>query len=360
MERLAVASLINGDNGAGFSAAPIIGGNALNPRFDQLNTTIIPTLGTTPTRPGRRRLQQSVPRLPLRRRATGTRNGFTGAEATGAYGGGSSGAASIAVSADRAVHITSGVVAIYSLDPKSGARVSTLTMSRLQDIFAPVGSSNCKDGVYDAQAAFDPQARRFYVTATCGATGSALLAVSAAAEPFAAWYLYNLPADGVATRLACANGESSLADYPRLNFNTDALAISVHSYCPSAGGAAGSAGNGATLLVVPKGAVSKGETRIAFAVFTSYEVAEAASGNNGLADSIVQLEPAVPQFAGDVAQGTMYFVADVSGASHGLWSGSTWGFEANMGLVGQGCEDGTCRRQGHLGAALEMASKGML
>lgn len=143
--------------------------------------------------------------------------------------------------------------------------------------------------------------------------GSALLALSATSEPFGAWYLYNLNFDGLGTRLACPNGESLVADYPRLNFNQDALAVSLHTYCPSSGGAPGAPGAGAALMVLPKGAAVSGEPRIAAATFTSFEVASAASGSDlELARSIVQLEPVVPQAGEDVASGSMYFVANVS------------------------------------------------
>lgn len=120
--------------------------------------------------PGRR-LQQAE-RVPLRRRATGVRGGFSGAEPSATAAVHAGGGASIAVSDDRAVHITSGVVAIYSLLPGSGEKNATLGMIRTQDLFAPVGSSNCKDGLYDSHAVFDAHAKRFYIAVACGGTGA--------------------------------------------------------------------------------------------------------------------------------------------------------------------------------------------
>jgi hypothetical protein len=212
----------------------------------------------------------------------------------------------------RAVHVADGVLSVYDLaaPEAGGGRNSTLLLARLQDLFAPVGSSNCRDGVHDAAAAFDPRAGRYYVAAACGGSGSALLAVSATAEPHGVWYLYNLNADGVGTRLACAGGEAALLDYPRITFDAHAIALSVHSYCPSAGGAPGAHGAGAALLVVPKGAASRGEARMAFALFTSAEVAEAAGGAVP-ASAVVQLEPAAPQREADAAGDALYFIADV-------------------------------------------------
>ncbi|KAI8474789.1 MAG: hypothetical protein J3K34DRAFT_517876 [Monoraphidium minutum] len=382
MERLAAAAAPHGGPPAGdgaFSAAPLLNSDrALKPRFTAL-PTIAAAAGAReaggleaqaeqeqlmqqeqeqeqqeelaaaaaaapggvaaaalPAAGARRLLDApALPRLPLRRRAASARGGFPAAAPAGAYAGGGGGGPSLAASDTRAVHVTEGVVAIYSLTPpaapaakaakaqrapgaksaaaKAGAsRNGTLAVVRLQDLFAPVGSSNCRDGVYDAHAVFDASARRFYVAAACGGTGSALLAVSATAEPFGAWYLYNLNADGLGTPLACANGEAALVDYPRLNYNADALALSLHSYCPTAGGGRGAPGAGAALLVLPKGALARGESRLSYPVFTSAEVAAAAGGAVG-ADAIMQLEPALPQRGGDVAQGSMYFVADVSG-----------------------------------------------
>jgi hypothetical protein len=273
-------------------------------------------------------LQQQAPppRAPLRRRATGARAGFPGPAPTAAAAAARGSAAAIAASEKRAVHVSGGVLSAYSLDPATGVRDATLAQIRLQDLFAPIGSSNCRDGVYDASAVYDTRASRFYVAAACGGTGSALLAVSATSEPASYWYLYNLNADGVGTALACASGEAALADYPRLTFNADALAVSVRTYCPSAGGAAGAPGAGAALMVLPKGPAANGETRLAYALFTSHEVAAAASaaaaaagGERVAAGSVLQLEPAVPQSAADVNADHMYFVADVStwlGAVH--------------------------------------------
>jgi hypothetical protein len=268
--------------------------------------------------PGHRRLLQKqlaaddAPRVAVRRRVslTARSTGFPGAEPA-ANATAPTGAASIAVGGGRAVHVTDSHMAVYSLAPDSGLKAAELALVRLQDLFSPVASSNCFDGVFDGHAAYDAAARRFYVAAACGGTGSALLAVSATAEPAGAWYVYNLNFDGVGTGLACANGESLLADYPRLQFNADALAVSVHTRCASEPGAPGARGAGAAVTVVPKGAAASGDMRMATAVFTSHDVA-AAAGAGVAAAAVVQLEPALPQGEGDVAQGTMYFVADVS------------------------------------------------
>jgi hypothetical protein len=317
IERLRPAK--DGVDGDGYSAAPVLRDSAsLKPRAaaaPEKQPSVAPA-AAAPTAPAgaTRRLLDASPREPPRRRAPNSRGGFPAAAPAGPFAGGGAGAgASLAASETRALHVTDGVLAVYALAPKSGARNGTRTLIRLQDLFAPVGSSNCRDGVYDAHAAYDPHAKRFYVAAACGGSGSALLAVSASAEPHAAWYLYNLNADGVGTRLACANGEAALVDYPRLHFNWDAIAVSLHSYCPSSGGARGAAGHGAALLVLPKGAASKGESRLSYPVFTSYEVAQAVEGGESLPGGIVQLEPVAAQREEDVAQGSMYFVADVSG-----------------------------------------------
>jgi hypothetical protein len=272
-------------------------------------------------------------RLSLRRRAPAARGavpvpspapgpaagGFTVPPPSGRFAGAADGAAALAGSEDRVVHVTGGVVHVHSLLPSGGLN-ATLVKARLQDLFAPVGSSNCRDGVGDAAAAFDPAARRFYVAASCGGRGSTLLAVSATPEPFGPWYLYNLNADAVGTRLACPGGEAAVVDYPRLTFNADALAISLHSYCPAAGGAPGTPGAGAALLVLPKGALASGETRVAYPVFTSFEVSEAAE-RGALPESIQQLEPAAPQGATDVGRGALFFVAEVRGQRGDLAQG---------------------------------------
>jgi len=336
MERLSAAALpaSSGDNAAdtSFGVAPVLqGGSVLTPRApgQQLGAAAITDAAVTgepsdlqqqqeqqqQLSDKRRRLQglkDASPRTSLRRRASGTRAGFAAEAPAGAFAGAGAGAAaSLAVSADYAVHVTGGAVAVYSLDKSGGARNATLTLIRLQDLFAPVGSSNCRDGVFDAHSVYDPQARRFYLAAACGGTGSALLAASATAEPYGVWYLYNLAADGVGTKLACPKKESTLVDYTRVGFNADAVALTVHTYCPSAGGGVNAAGAGAMVLVLPKGTLARGDTRLPFAVFTSHEVAEAA-GDAGLARAILQLEPAMPQQPEDVQQGSMYFVADVS------------------------------------------------
>ena len=269
---------------------------------------------------------------PRRRGARGSSGAGTGAGAAArasgfalealpsAYAGGASGAPALAASYDRLVRVAAGVLEVVALGGGGATaaaaaprNATTLSRARLQDLFAPVGASNCRLGVLDPAAAFDAAARRFYVAAACGGTGSALLAVTAGADPHGAWYLYNLPADGAATRAACASGESAHADYTRLGFNADALAVTLHAHCPSAAPGSSTGGGGAALLVLPKGALARGETRVAFAVFTAHEVADALGGGGGGSGSplVAQLEPAAPQRAEDVAPGAMYFVADV-------------------------------------------------
>jgi hypothetical protein len=326
----------SGGGGAGaFAAAPLLSDAAvLTPRGLQVASTDADAAPLGPSaaaaaRPVRRLLQAAAvaapdagagaaPRASLRRRAPSGRApgaappappGFSVPAPSGPFAGAADGAGSLAASADRAVHVTGGVVHVHALLP-GGALNATLAHARLQDLFAPVGSSNCADGVGEPAATYDAAARRFYLAAACGGRGSVLLAVSATPEPHGPWYLYNLNADAVGTRLACPRGEAAVVDYPRLGFNADALGLSVHGYCPSAGGGAGAPGAGAALLVLPKGAVTAGETRVAYPVFTSFEASDAA-GRAVLPESILQLEPAVPQGAGDVTRGALFFVAEV-------------------------------------------------
>ncbi|KAI8464425.1 MAG: hypothetical protein J3K34DRAFT_526217 [Monoraphidium minutum] len=323
--------------------APFAAEAAMDANLEDLDRMMTSAAPQPPHRPQRGATPAPPPRVPLRRRAAGGRRGFPGAAAPAAAAAAAAGsAAAFAASGTRAVHVTSGVLAAYALAPAGGGKDATLAQIRLQDLFAPVGSSNCVDGVYDAHAAFDAAARRFYLAAACGGTAAALLAVSATEEPAGYWYLYSINADGVGTSLECEGGEAAVADYPRLSFNADALALTVRTYCPSAGGGRGAAGAGAALVLLPKGAAAAGEARMAGAVFTSLEIAAAAAAGGAAVavapGSVLQLEPAVPQSAEDVNPGHMYFVADLA-LSRGqarrsfllvsvVNTGAMWGYNA--------------------------------
>jgi len=253
------------------------------------------------------------------------RFGFPGldAPATGSMG--------LAVGKKHIVQAAGGVMTVHNVGA-TGMRSTTVRSVSLQSFFAGV-APNC-DGVHDAAVVYDKRADRFVVAAACGGYGRVLLAVSATPSAAGTWFLYGLVADAVGTKLECLSPkEQALADYPQLGYNADGLFVTYYSYCPSKPSVAG-----AVLLALPKYKAYQGAPSMFYAVYTSAEIA-AAAGLTGGAAAVTQLQPVVPQAAGDVAEGLFYFVADAPRASSkrsGFTlvalanTGALWGYAAEL------------------------------
>ncbi|WIA35755.1 hypothetical protein OEZ86_004151 [Tetradesmus obliquus] len=228
------------------------------------------------------------------------------------------GGVGLAAGPGHVLHSVSTVLAVHSVDAASGNQVAAKTFA-LQDLFAPVGAANCRDGVYDAIPAYDKAVGRFLITATCSGKGAVLLAVTATADPLGSWFLFTLVADAAGTAMECTSPrETAVADSVRLTYDANGVYLSLFNYCPS-----DPKKQGATILALPKHKVYKGAPNFVYAVFSADQILaalnptldselnpELGSALNLGPSSLRQCQPAPPQTAKDAAGAAAYFVCD--------------------------------------------------
>lgn len=138
------------------------------------------------------------------------------------------GGPSLAASPNHLVLVQDAAMTVSSLVPGLNTVTSPSKTLLLEDLFASVGSSNCKEGVWDGQVLWDSAAKRFVVSAACGGQGVVLLAASASSDPFGSWFLFVMVADGVNTARACRSPvEAAVADWPRLSYDANGIYVSL-------------------------------------------------------------------------------------------------------------------------------------